>query len=150
KLKTSTLTIEITKNRNPAQSNFSYSLVKKLVPAGLWGETTAPALTGKKFLENVATGIEITPSAPPDAGKTKEIEVDNFKYADANYRDDFNWQQGSKFNLEKTDDAAARRKKIADTISSNKQRDALMHELGMTFAITMGKTVADDFVTAPQ
>ena len=149
-LKTSTLEITITKNSGPVTSKLKYSLVKKLVPAGLWGETTTPTLNGKKFLENVATGIEITPSDPPKPGETKKIDADVFKFRTEDYRDPFKWQQGSKFTLQMEDDSAARRKTIADRIGSNEKRDALNKELGLKFSISVGKTVAADFLTAPQ
>jgi hypothetical protein len=147
KLKTSTLSIEITKKDGPVKSNFKYSLIKKLVPAGLWGESAAPALNAKKFLENVATGIEITAGDPPASGETKKIEVDVFKFADVNYPHDFNWQQGSEFKLDKKD--ADARKQIAAGVGSNKTRADLLAELGLKFSIDIRKTVADDFVTAP-
>ncbi|HEU4435443.1 MAG TPA: hypothetical protein VFR51_18805, partial [Pyrinomonadaceae bacterium] len=66
------------------------------------------------------------------------------------YRDPFKWQQGSKFTLQMEDDSAARRKTIADRIGSNEKRDALNKELGLKFSISVGKTVAADFLTAPQ
>ncbi len=142
KLETSTLSITITKTDGPVTSKLKYSLIKKLVPAGLWGETSTPSLTGAKFLENVATGIEITPADPPASGETKKIDVDLFKFKNEPYPNAFEWEGGSKFVPSDV--------KIADSVASNKQRDNLLAELGMKFSIRVKKTVADDFVTAPQ
>jgi uncharacterized protein DUF6603 len=139
----SNLTIDIKKNGvTVTGKQFKYSPIKKLVPAGLWGESATPSLTGTKFLEDVATGIEIVPGESPKSGETKNIAVEVFKFKDEPYRDDFKWQRGIKF--------VPSDKKIADSVVSNQLRDTLLATLGLNFDISIGKTVADDFLTAPQ
>lgn len=148
KFTNSTLTIDITLNGGPIKSKLNYSLIKKLVPAGLWGESATPALTDKKFLENVATGIEITPADPPAAGETKKLDVDVFKFENDFFKNDFKWELESSFKLDKSADD--RRTKIAESIGSKKERETLKAELGLQFDISIGKSVVDDFLTAPQ
>ena len=148
--KNSELEVTITRQRTDgvaaANSNFEYTLIKKLVPAGLWGETAAPTVNGKKFLEDVATGIEIK-GKDPKTSQTDMVHLDEFKFADERYENAFKWEAASSFGYEKDPQPG---KKIANTVGSNEKRDALRKELGMTFSINIGKDVAGDFVTVPQ
>ena len=145
----SNLTIVITRNDGAPVSNtqFKYSLVKKLVPAGLWGESATPTVNGEKFLKDVATGIEIIPGDAPASGETKKLKVDVFKFAEESHRDAFKWEPASSFKRDKDADA---RSTIAKTVGSNKNRDAVLAGLGIEFSVSIGKTFAGDFVTAPQ
>jgi len=139
----SNLTIAITGDN----TQFKYLPIKKLVPAGLWGESATPSLTGQKFLENVVTGIEIIPGNSPASSETKEIKVDVFKFQDEFHPNAFQWELASSFKRDKEADARAT---IAKTVGSNKKRDDLKAELGVKFDISIGKDFAGDFVTAPQ
>src|SRR5215213_9891106 len=59
---TSNLTITVERDGAPAAVAFNYSVIKKKVPAGLWGKTVDPDLDGDTFLDNVPAGIELTPA----------------------------------------------------------------------------------------
>jgi hypothetical protein len=144
----SNLTIALTKNGSGVNDiEFKYSLVKKLVPAGLWGESATPKLNGEKFLADVATGIEITPGNPPASHGTKKLDVAVFEFAPEPHPDAFKWELPSSFKREKEPDPRAR---IARSVGRNPNRDALKAELGLKFDISIGKDFAGDFVTAPQ
>jgi hypothetical protein len=153
KFKKSTMTVTVTRSGTvgAVNNNFKLTLIKKLVPAGLWGESATPSLTGQRVLEDVATGIEIAPAAPPVSGESKKIDIKVFEFEPERQANAFQWEQASKFKPADVKDAKERRNRIADRVGSNEKRDALLAELKLgKFGISIGKTVAADFLTAPQ
>jgi hypothetical protein len=156
--KTSNLTISIKNDRVPSgQDDFKYTLVKKLVPAGLWGESATPSLTGKKFLEDVATGIEIRPGSDPTAGSSSKIDLKEFEYSTDFYRgtlpdgNAFQWGPAISYvRSSQFKDAQSKRTKIREGIASNSQRATLLSELGLKFRIKIRPEVADELLSAPQ
>ena len=156
--KTSNLTISITKNSVPSgDDDFKYTLVKKIVPAGLWGESATPSLTGEKFLKDVATGIEIRPGSEPTGGNTSKIDLKEFEYSTDFYHGSlpdgnaFKWGPAISYVRSKDlKDPQSKRAKIRDTIASNNKRAALLSELGLPFRIKIRQEVADELLSAPQ
>jgi hypothetical protein len=162
----STFTVTIQKGKVGVNEKFKHSLIKKLVPAGLWGETANPKLDSKRFLENVPSGIELTPGDQPKAGQTSKIDLNVFDYSNAFYPvgeekpkgHAYEWQPASAFNPSPQVEALptleeirqARIAEIRKTVASNQRRAALLAGLGMTFAVSIDGNVADEFLSAPQ
>jgi hypothetical protein len=87
----STMAITITRGKGKADKDFTYALILKRIPAGLWGvpgESLTPDINGNTFIENVPTGLEITPSTPPNAGETARIDLSKFKYTSSYFPND--------------------------------------------------------------
>jgi len=151
----SNLIVSIKKGDADADDDFSYSIVRKTVPRGLWGESAAPKLNSKdQFLEQVPAGIEITPAKHPDAGATSTIDL---TFSDSYYPKGGKTAAGSAYHWEndasfapKDMNASARRKMIEDGIENNRDRDSLLEDLGMKIKINIKGTVAGEFLDAPQ
>jgi hypothetical protein len=156
----SSLSISIKKDGKDVDGEFSYSLIKKQVPLGLWGETPKPKLEDRRtFIKNIPAGIEITPGTHPNAGATAKVDRKVFDYSSAYYPkggvlpdgDAFKWEAASAFvSSPDVKDARARRNAIRDSVAKNKRRADLLQELGLDFDINIRDTVAGSFLRAPQ
>jgi len=146
----SNLTVTVMRGDVRVDDKFKYSVVKKKVPAGLWGESVAPSVTGDRFLDRVPAGIEIVPSKPPDGGKTASVTVKVLAHREDRYPDVYAWGPASLAPAGDKGDARAKRKKIRDSIVSNSKRAQLMAELNVQIDVNVKESIADDFVSAPQ
>src|SRR5262249_7635501 len=129
--------------------------IKKRVPAGLWGKDMSPDLGGKVFLENVASGVEVTPRKQTARREVATIDLSVFKFTDTHYtrgadRTAFVWEMVSPFQPVDKPDPKARRDEIKKGIESNSARDALLNAMGVKVTVNVRKEVADEFVGAPQ
>jgi len=151
----SNLIVSIKRGNEDADSEFSYALVRKTVPVGLWGESAAPKLkSDDQFLEKVPAGIEITPGKHPDAGATSTIDL---QFSEAFYPKGEKTASGSAYQWENDTRFAAqnikppaRRKIIEESIEHNRDRDSLLADLDMKVKINIKGTVAGEFMDAPQ
>ena len=155
---TSNLTITVERDGAPAAVAFNYSVIKKKVPAGLWGKTVDPDLDGDTFLDNVPAGIELTPAKQPEPDATATINL-KVEYADAYYpkggklADGYAYAWGPDGSFVPSPDAKdsqARRQAISDSVLRNQRRDSLLKDLGVTLDVDIKSTVAGDFMIAPQ
>ena len=147
---TSNLTITV-KRGTATVEGFKYSVIKKKVPVGLWwGEKASPKLNGESFLDGVPAGVEITPGEQPEAGKTNIVEVKKLNVGESRHPKAYAWGPAISFVSAGMRDPQARRDAIGSTVESNSERDALLKAMGVTIDIKIKKTLAADFVNAPQ
>jgi hypothetical protein len=155
---TSTLTITIKRDGEYAGKDFEYTPVFKNVPAGLWGESPAPDLTGKKqFIENALAGFEIRPKKPPDPGETNSIERIKLQAKGYSAECEFSWESVKSFTAAAFKGEPQRReelrKQFADKQSAD-NRKALLAALGFKpddpGKLSLDASLADDFLFAPQ
>ena len=148
---TSNLTVTVERNGVEAESKFKYSVIKKKVPAGLWGESASPSLNGKSFLDNVPAGIEITPGKQPEPGATTAVAVKALALPESPYPKAYVWGPAISF-VPSPDvrDAQAKRKAIRDTVATNSRRSDLLDEMHVKMDIKIKNKIADVFVSAPQ
>ncbi|HET8783913.1 MAG TPA: DUF6603 domain-containing protein, partial [Pyrinomonadaceae bacterium] len=144
---TSNLTITVKRGTTTVEG-FRYSVIKKKVPAGLWGESASPKVNGDGFLDGVPSGVEIAPGEQPAAGKTNIVEVKKLNIGETPHQKRNTWGPAISFVSADIKDAQARRDAIGSTIESNSARDALLKTVGID--IKVKKTLAADFVNAPQ
>ena len=147
---TSNLTITV-KRGSVTVDGFKYSVIKKKVPVGLWwGEKASPKLNGDSFLDGVPSGVEITPGEQPAAGKTNIVEVKKLNIGETPHPKRNTWGPAISFVSADMKDAQARRAAIGSTVERNSERAALLKDMGVTIDIKIKKTLAADFVNAPQ
>lgn len=155
----SNLTVSVKKGSEVVDGEFTYKVITKTVPKGLWGQTPEPDASGKQFLETVPAGIEIKPGKHPSPGETATIDLKVFEYSEVYYPNGgdhpdghaYGWESASSFvPAPDAKDAKTRRKKIRESVGRNKERAALMKAFGLTFKINVRETIADEFVSAPQ
>lgn len=155
----SKLTVKITKDSHPVDAEFKYTAVKKKVPAGLWGQDVSPQLNAGSFLENVPSGVEITPGEHPAPGQTAIVDLKLFDYSNSYYPkgesepdgDAYHWERDGAF-VPSTEarDAQTKRKKIREGVTNNSARTSLLEKMGVKIDVHVKARVADDFVSAPQ
>jgi hypothetical protein len=147
---TSNLSITV-KRGTTTVDGFQYSVIKKKVPVGLWwGEKQSPKLNDESFLDGVPSGVEITPGEQPAAGKTNIVEVKKLNIGETPHPKRNTWGPAISFVSADMKDAQARRDAIGSTVERNSERAALLKDMGLTIDIKIKKTLAADFVNAPQ
>ncbi|MCP4418470.1 MAG: hypothetical protein GY805_17770 [Chloroflexi bacterium] len=57
------------------------SPIKKSLPAAMWGNHFGPDLNGERMVDDLCTGLVITPAAQPTPGHSKKIDKKNLIYA---------------------------------------------------------------------
>jgi hypothetical protein len=153
----STLTVTLKKGGQTVNSEFKYLLIKKRVPAGLWGQTATPKLNGDSFIESVPSGIEIIPGKLLTPRDTATINLNVFEYTNAFYPDGkkeahghaYEWQPAGAFKPT-VREPQARRKAIRDGVGNNSLRASMLKELNVDVKVNVRSSIADDFVDAPQ
>jgi hypothetical protein len=146
----SNVTVTVMRGDERVDGKFKYSVIKKKVPAGLWGESASPKVNGNNFIEGVPAGIEILPNTPPDAGKTANVDVKVLDHGDTDFPWPCAWGPVSLAPPGDKGDAREKRKRISDTIGSNSMRAQIMKELNIKIDVNVKQTIAVDFVSAPQ
>ena len=146
----SNVIVTVMRGDERVDGKFRYSIIKKKVPAGLWGESASPKLNGNNFLDGIPAGIEILPNAPPDAGKTANVDVKELDHGNTDFPKPCAWGPVSLAPSGDKGKAAEKRKKISDTIGSNPMRAQIMKELNVKIDVNVKQTMADHFVSAPQ
>ena len=161
----STLSITLKRGDVAADSDFSYDVIQKTVPKGLWDSDLTPErlkdtdltpeLSHESFLDDVPSGIEITPANGPLPGASATIKLDVFKYSEFNYEPPkdqaYVWEPASGFAPSPASDEKTRRKKIEAGVETNPDRAALLNELHVPVEVKVrGNIVANDFMSAPQ
>lgn len=147
---TSSLTVTV-KRGTATVEGFKYSVIKKKVPAGLWwGEKDSLKLNGDSFLDGVPAGVEITPGEQPAAGKTNIVEVKKLNIGETLHPKRNAWGPAISFVSADMKDPKVRRDAIGSSIESNSKRAGLLTDMGLTIDIKIKKTLAGDFVNAPQ
>ena len=159
---TSILTLSVTKDSKSVDREFQYLVIKKQVPIGMWGEKLAPPVDDRgvitdSFIKDVPAGVQITPRAHPDSGKTEKVARKVFDYSSVYYPkgekapagDAFSWEAPSAFVPKDLKDTQARNA-IRDSVAKNQRRDELLKDLGITLVPRIRETVAADFMNAPK
>ena len=150
-----TVTIRRGRDREVVNKEFEYSAIKKRVPGGLWGKDLSPDLGGKVFLENVASGVEVTPRKQSARRQIAIIDLSVFKFSDTQYTKGgdpaaFVWEKVSPFQPVERPDPTSRRDEIKKGVERNSTRDSLLNAMGVKVTVNIRKEVADEFVGAPQ
>lgn len=156
---TSEFTVTITRvrnrNREVVNQDFDYSAIKKRVPAGLWGKDDSTDLGGADFLENVPSGVEVTPRKQPARREIATIDLNVFAFTDTAYTRGgdpaaFVWEKLNPFQPVEGLDPKARRDEIKKGVEHNSTRDSLLDAMGVRVTVDIKKDVADQFAGAPQ
>lgn len=144
----SDLIVAVKRGNEPVDDKFNCSVIKKKVPAGLWGESASPKLNGNNFLDRVPAGIEITPGDAPKAGSTTTVDVKRLSLPETPHRNSYAW--GPAISFKPSSDEADARDAIRTSVGSSARRSELLAELGLDIKVNIRDKVADDFVSAPQ
>ena len=99
------------------------------------------------FIENALTGFEIRPKHEAQAGETAPIDRSKLQYSPDTIVDAYDWERPISFVAGSQDDAA-RRQIIRNTIKNNSTREQLLQALGVSAGINVSD-VADAFLIAP-
>jgi hypothetical protein len=150
-----TVTIRRGRDREVVNRDFDYSAIKKQVPAGLWGKDASLELGGKVFLENVPSGVRVTPRKQTARREIAIIDLSVFKFSDTPYtrgadRTAFAWDTVGAFKPSQDLNPKARRDEIKKGVERNPARASLLDALGVKVAVNIGKQIVDQFVSAPQ
>ena len=151
-----TVTIRRGRDREVVNKDFEYSAINKRVPAGLWGKKdTSADLGGKVFLENVPSGVAVTPRKQPARREIATIDLGVFQFSDTQYKRSgdpiaFVWEKVSPFQPVEMPEPKARRDEIRKGVERNSTRDSLLDAMGVKVTVNVRKEIADEFVGAPQ
>lgn len=153
KVTSSDFYVNITRDGDDANADFTLSKVNKGLPVAMWGDKFQPDLNGDTLVDTLA-GLRITPAKPPTPGSTQAIEKSNLKYS-INFIDNaFGFETIAPFSFAHSteiNDRASIKKTITDSAVTASRND-LLTALGMQSEIVKTKLspdVADDFVEAP-
>jgi hypothetical protein len=147
---TSNVTVTVMRGNENVEGKFKYTLIKKKVPAGLWGESATVDVKGKNFIDGIPAGIEILPNTPPDAGKTANVDVKVLDHGDTDFPKPCVWGPPSLAPPGSKAEAPEKRKRISETIASNPMRAQIMKDLNVGIDLNVKQTIAGHFVSAPQ
>ncbi|NEO45424.1 MAG: hypothetical protein F6K55_15330 [Moorea sp. SIO4A3] len=146
---TSTITITITKDKDPVEKYFAYIPILKKAPTGLWGESLTPDLNGERFIENTLAGFEIKPKKQPDPGETHPIDRQNLKFTTEPVKNAYEWEDIGAFQEKSGED-------ISSTIikdSVKQAREDLLKAMNLDLdsrEIDLSETIADHFLLSPK
>lgn len=72
--------IVVTRDGQPAESQFVARPIYNHVPGGLWAEKNSTDINAQRLIENATVGFEIVPGKSPASGHTQPISRDLLKY----------------------------------------------------------------------
>ena len=147
---TSSVTVTVMRGNENVDGKFKYTLIRKKLPAGLWGESATVNVKEKNFIDGIPAGIEILPNTPPDAGKTANVDVKVLDHGDTDFPKPCTWGPASLAPAGSKAEAPEKRKRISETIASNPVRAQMMKELNVKIDVNVKQTIAGHFVSAPQ
>jgi hypothetical protein len=134
-------------------SNFSYTIITKNKPAGLWGIKRSSDLNDPQLIRNTFAGLRIVPE-PDELGQAVEIERSFVSYETSPLSDAIVWKDRPAFTTDTSLDEAATKEKINDSITGNEQRNTLLEALntqfGMEFTMDLSNTLANDLILKPE
>ncbi len=144
--------------RTPVEDEFTYTPIKKKVPAGLWGKELKPDINGTKFIDNTVCGFEISPKDAPAAGETGDVERKDLSFSTGSVPGAYKCRSIASQAVETAMDDAARRTKIRDTIvpavdstTGKSTRGTLLEALDMeTGGVRVSAANADYFLIPPR
>jgi hypothetical protein len=143
------LTVTLKRGVEPVDTEFKCSVIRKKVPAGLWGESASVALNGNDFIDQIPAGIEITAHKVPEPRETAAVSVKVLSTGESFHPKNYAWGPVISFKPSK-DNPQERRDEIRKSVGSSSRRSDLLKEMGVDFNINVRDKVADVFVSAPQ
>jgi hypothetical protein len=143
-------------NWQPTDVDFSFRPVLKRVPRALWGERLEQEMNGERYVENVLSGLEIIPAAPPRPGETQWIAKEELQYTTTHLEPAIAFESMTAFTAENIDPnssitAYLKTSLTGDTTMNN--RRSLLEALGFDYHrldIELLPGIADELIMEPQ
>jgi len=140
----------------PANQHFAFRPVRKQVPRALWGEKLQPDLNGQRTIDNVLSGMEVVPAAPPQPGQTQWIARDDLQYTTTHVEAGIGFEPITAFqaaSLGPDEDATGYlRAHLTDSVTMGNRRQMLT-ALGFDYdrlGLQLMPGIIDALVMAPQ
>lgn len=148
--------ITVTRDGQPAESQFVVRPIYNHVPGGLWAEKNSADINAQRLIENATIGFEIVPGKSPVSGHTKPISRDLLKYSTHLMDNAYSDQTIRTFTAtlpSPGDDPVANRAiwdRIQKEIHANTTRDTMLAALGFAKTdLDIGESFATDAAYAP-
>ncbi|MDX2030919.1 MAG: DUF6603 domain-containing protein, partial [Blastocatellia bacterium] len=142
-------TITITRNGAEAvEADFTYTPVRKRMPAGMWGQSLTPTINGQKYIEDAVAGFEIRPKSQPAPGQTANIDRANLRDSAETIPNAYRWENFGAFTARGGDDPQ-RRAQMRPGIT-DEGKILLSDLLTGGFELTITDATIDAFLIAPQ
>jgi hypothetical protein len=147
--------IVVTRDGQPAESQFVARPLYNHVPGGLWAEKNSSDINAQRLIENATVGFEIVPGKSPVSGHTQPIKRDLLKFNKHDMENAYTDQSIKTFTAtEKPTDDPAKNRALWDQIQKeihvNTTRDAMLAALGFAKSdLDIGESFATDAAYAP-
>ncbi|TQS39952.1 DUF6603 domain-containing protein [Cryptosporangium phraense] len=141
--------VRITRDNVDVTRLFTFSPIRKKVPAAMWGQSVRARTDGDALIADTLAGFAIAPLAPviPAAETPEILLVADAQYGLSQVTGAFGWTAGRTFAAANRQGDAA----VAAALGSTAARAALLAELGLgTDGLTSGPGTATAFPLPPQ
>ena len=140
----------------PAGGHFAFQPVRKRVPRALWGEKLQQDLNGERYVENVLSGLELVPAAPPQPGQTMWIARDALQFTTTHVEPGLDFEPMTAFQtmgMESDEQAIDYlQAHLTDIVTMNNRRE-LLTALGFDYdrlGLQLMPGIVDALVMPPQ
>ena len=141
--------IVVTRDGQPAESQFVARPIYNDVPGGLWAEQNSTDINAKRLIENATVGFEIVPGKSPTPGQPQTIKRDLLKFT-THVMDNAYTDQSIKTFTAKVPKPTDVWDTIQKEIHTNTTRDAMLAALDFAKNdLDIGESFATDAAYAP-